>query len=310
MPPPTIRHASRCAALCLILACGSDSPTDGGSTALAISTTSLPTAIQGSPYSVTLQATGGIPPYRWSASALDVGLDSNLPEGLTVNADGQLTGVPGYPAGIYQFQLDVVDAANAQAHLPVAVVLEAPSGLRVADAPPVAGVVGNPYTFQFQAEGGAAPYQWSMLSGNPPDGLTLAADGTLSGTPTRPTSSIAVLVTDVVGATAFAVVPLEIAPAPLEVPAFGFPDAVVGQHYEFALTEGNVGAPPSAWSVTAGALPPGLVIAPLLQCCAQVSGEPTTIGSFSFQLTLTIGSQSASRDFTITVRPSPMMVVA
>jgi hypothetical protein len=115
-----------------------------------------------------------------------------------------------------------------------------------------------------------------------------------------------VLVTDAVGATRFAVVPLEIVAAPLEIPAFDFPDAVIGQHYEFQLVGGGA---PSNWTVSAGALPPGLMILPLLHCCSELDGVPTEIGVFSFQLTLTIGTESASRDFTLTVRPTPMSVV-
>ena len=38
-------------------------------------------------------------------------------------------------------------------------------------------------------------------------------------------------------------------------------------------------------------------------------GDPTEIGVFPFQLTLTLGSESAARDFTITVRPTPITVV-
>jgi hypothetical protein len=46
-----------------------------------------------------------------------------------------------------------------------------------------------------------------------------------------------------------------------------------------------------------------------LHCCAELNGVPTEIGVFSFQLTLTLGSDSASRDFTLTVRPTPITVV-
>ena len=114
------------------------------------------------------------------------------------------------------------------------------------------------------------------------------------------------LVTDAVGATAFAVIPLPIVPPPLAVPPFNFPDAIVGRHYEFFL---NVTGPPSAWTVSAGALPPGLVIGPTGHCCSELVGDPTEIGVFPFQLTLTLGSESAARDFTITVRPTALTVV-
>ena len=51
-------------------------------------------------------------------------------------------------------------------------------------APP-AGIATNPYAgFSFSASGGSPPFTWAITSGALPAGLTLASDGTLSGTPT------------------------------------------------------------------------------------------------------------------------------
>ena len=228
-----------------------------GPPALAITPPGPLVATIGTSASIQLSATGGTPPYRWAASGVDVGLENSLPNDITLEQDGRLTGVAGYPAGTYHFSIDVYDAAHAQAHLLADLVVQAPSGLHVITDPlPPGGVIGEPYSFQFQAAGGAPPYTWTILQdAPPPDGLVLAADGTLSGTPTRGNETIKVQVTDAVGATAFAVVPLSIVPPPLAVPPFNFPDAVVDRHYEFFM---NVTGPPSAWTVSAGALPPGL----------------------------------------------------
>jgi hypothetical protein len=52
--------------------------------------------------------------------------------------------------------------------------------------PPV-GVVGSPYSFTFGGAGGcgpALPYQFSVISGSLPPGLTLASSGQVGGTPT------------------------------------------------------------------------------------------------------------------------------
>ena len=45
------------------------------------------------------------------------------------------------------------------------------------------GAVGVPYSQLLTASGGVAPYTFSIASGTPPDGLTLAAGGLVSGTP-------------------------------------------------------------------------------------------------------------------------------
>jgi len=56
---------------------------------LAITTISLPEATAGSPYSTTLIATGGMPPYTWAIRA------GALPTGLSLDsATGAITGVP------------------------------------------------------------------------------------------------------------------------------------------------------------------------------------------------------------------------
>jgi hypothetical protein len=50
------------------------------------------------------------------------------------------------------------------------------------------GTVGTPYDVALSASGGlGAPYEFSLVSGdNLPPGLSLASDGTISGTPTTP----------------------------------------------------------------------------------------------------------------------------
>lgn len=48
---------------------------------------------------------------------------------------------------------------------------------------PTQATVGAAYSFQFTADGGTAPYAYSVLAAALPDGLTLSASGLLSGTP-------------------------------------------------------------------------------------------------------------------------------
>jgi large repetitive protein len=51
-----------------------------------------------------------------------------------------------------------------------------------------AGTVGSPYSFTFTGAGGcgpALPYQFSLIGGSLPPGLTLASSGRVSGTPTQ-----------------------------------------------------------------------------------------------------------------------------
>lgn len=70
--------------------------------ALEVTTTSLPSAQVGVAYSETLEAYGGTPPYRWSASG--------LPAGLTCSGSGEITGTP-TAAGTDSVVLTVTDSA-------------------------------------------------------------------------------------------------------------------------------------------------------------------------------------------------------
>jgi len=59
------------------------------------------------------------------------------------------------------------------------------------------GVIGSTYSQPLGAKGGAPPYKWSVASGSLPAGLSLAADGTLTGVPTSVgTSSFTVNLAD------------------------------------------------------------------------------------------------------------------
>lgn len=64
------------------------------------------------------------------------------------------------------------------------------------------GQVAAPYSHQFSATGGTAPYTYAVVVGTVPAGLTLSSAGLLSGTPTTAaTYAFTVRVTDAAGIT-------------------------------------------------------------------------------------------------------------
>jgi parallel beta-helix repeat protein len=73
---------------------------------LAISTTTLPAATVGRPYSANLAATGGVTPYTWSASG--------LPSGLSISSNGTVSGTP-TTSGTRTASLTVKDSSGATA---------------------------------------------------------------------------------------------------------------------------------------------------------------------------------------------------
>jgi hypothetical protein len=73
---------------------------------LTITTTSLPNAPVGTPYGASVVAAGGLPPYVFT---LDSG---TLPAGLSLAADGSISGTPTGPTGTASFVVRVTDSAD------------------------------------------------------------------------------------------------------------------------------------------------------------------------------------------------------
>jgi len=74
---------------------------------LTVTTTSLPPAARGVPYSVQLQADGGVLPFKWKKEAA-------LPKGLKLSSTGLLSGTPNtrLTTGSYPISLQVQDATK------------------------------------------------------------------------------------------------------------------------------------------------------------------------------------------------------
>ena len=155
---------------------------------LVITTASLGPATLGSAFSTKLAATGGTPPYVW--------VGSNLPAGLSLAQDGTLSGTPTL-AGTASFSVTVIDSNSIFATKMLSVTVVAPTGLPLVITTTSIGAatLGSSFSTKFAATGGTSPYTWGGL--NLPAGLSLAQDGTLSGTPTLPgTASFSVTVID------------------------------------------------------------------------------------------------------------------
>ena len=75
---------------------------------LAVSTTSVPSGVAGTSYSVSLSATGGTPSYTWSINS------GQLPAGLSLAAStGIISGTP-TASGTFSFGVTVNDSASPQ----------------------------------------------------------------------------------------------------------------------------------------------------------------------------------------------------
>lgn len=147
-------------------------------------------------------------------------------------------------------------------------------------APP--GVTGQSYSGSAVAENGTPPYAYSVVSGALPDGLTYdAVTGAITGVPTNPgtfdwtaeaTDSLAVTVDQ----------PIEQVITTLTI-GETLPPCVLNKPYSGAVTATN-GVAPYSFAITAGSLPPGLV---LNGATGAITGTPTNGGSFDATVTVT-----------------------
>ena len=79
---------------------------------LRITTTSLPSGVQNTPYTATVTAYGGVQPYTWSISS------GTLPPGLALAPNGTISGTPTTP-GNFNFVVQVKDSGGLVAILKV-----------------------------------------------------------------------------------------------------------------------------------------------------------------------------------------------
>jgi hypothetical protein len=168
------------------------------------------------------------------------------------------------------------------------------------------GTTSSPYLAQLVANGGLAPYTWNA-TGLPPGLLLNSVTGALVGTPTAAGNfTVFVTVTDAAGGSANASLPVTVvlSTGPLQITAATLPTGVVDQNYTGPI--GAIGGvPPLTFSVSAGSLPPGL----LLGTDGFIGGKPTTTGHFTFTVRVTdsVGTQ-ASAPFAIDVVAPPLNI--
>jgi Putative Ig domain len=156
------------------------------------------------------------------------------------------------------------------------------------------------------ADGGTAPYTWSVTSGSLPAGLKLRSNGTLSGTPSATgTTAFTVQVTDTEdpAATATASLTLTVA-APLTITTTSLPSVpFFNPGYDaFVYSAGGVG--PYTWSIVSGSLPPDLIMEGQ-GASAEIGGIlEASPGVYSFVVQVTDSAnpaESATADLSITV---------
>jgi uncharacterized repeat protein (TIGR03803 family) len=226
---------------------------------------------------------------------------SGLPAGLGVNtASGMITGTPA-TGGVFNATISATNAGGTGSAT-LAFTIQGPP--TITNGPPPAALFNAAYGFTYTTTGFPAP-SFSLASGALPPGLILSTAGTISGAPTAGgTYTGTVSASNGIGtpATQGFSITVDQPPAFTDGPP---PSGAVSASYSFAYTASGFPAP--TFSMTSGALPPGLT----LSSAGAISGAPTTAGTYTGVVTANNGiGTAATQNFSITIVSLPPPVLA
>ncbi|MCU1328689.1 MAG: hemagglutinin, partial [Bryobacterales bacterium] len=273
---------------------------------LSVVTATLPGGTVGAPYSQALEARGGFPPYTW-------GVSGSLPRGLTLDtATGVISGAP-LDAATTSFTVTLADhAANpstVRQALSISVVVPPPLRIITNNLPN--GTQGAPYSEKIAASGGVSLYNWSLLSGTLPAGLSInAATGVIEGNPTTAGSSLFTiqLIDSAAGSPSKTTMLLGLTIARLtqvSITSGALDRGTAGTPYS-SILQATGGASPYSWTVITGFLPPGLY----LNTAGTLSGVPSQAGEFGFTIKVTdAAGGTAIAAVSSTIAPAPLTLV-
>jgi hypothetical protein len=264
--------------------------------AISISTAAPPpSATAGTPYSLTFAATGGSGNYSWSSTY--------LPGFATLSTAGVLTGTP--QSGDVGSNLlavtvtDLVSGLTASQNYTLTVNAAAAPTLTVTTTSLPAAVQGNAYSVALAATGGTGSDTWTLQSGALPAGISLASNGTLSGTPTVNGSfPITVKATDQASTSATKQLTLQVNGA-LTISTVTLPSATQGTAYNQTLAAtGGIGN--YTWSVTQGTFTNAGFA--LNASTGAITGTPVTANALSFTVqAMDSGNNTATQALTIPI---------
>ena len=246
------------------------------SAAVTVNPSTLPAGTQGVAYDETVIGAGGSGPYTFAVTL------GALPTGISLNGStGELTGTPS-AQGVYNFTVTATDSLSATGSRPYTVAVGTFS-LAVQPNTLPNGTQGVAYNQTLTAVGGNPPYTFTLSSGTLPTGVSLASDGTMSGTPSAAGSfTFIIQAQDGTGDTGFRTYSnVSIGGNSLTIAPSTLPNGTQGTAYSQTVTASGGTGGPYTYSVSAGNLPSGLS---LNTSTGLISGTPSAGGSFNFTI--------------------------
>ena len=250
-----------------------------------------------------VNVTPGVP----TAFALAAGA---LPAGLTLNADGTLTGTPTAP-GVYSFSIIATNGSRS-ASASLTYTVTPATALSLSYTTPVTFTQGSAIATQVATLGNATPgvaTTYALTSGSLPSGLVLNGDGTITGTPTTPGVYPFTVAATNGTRTASAVVAYTVIPSAALGLGYTTPQTFVeGLAIATQLPNLSHDTPgvTTTYAVTTGSLPAGLT----LNADGTITGTPTAPGVYAFTITATNGTRTATANVSYTVTPAAALTAS
>lgn len=280
--------------------------------AVTSTSTSL-TGTVGTPYSITLQASGGIPPYTWALAG-----SSTLPSCLTLKSSGVITTASGTAptascAGTYSNLTFTVTDSGTPTPLTATsaalnITIAAATPITFTGTVPATGTYGVAYTGSATASGGAGPLTYSISAGALPADLSLnASSGAITGMPNKSTDvgtfNFTVKASDAYGDSNSQAYSIVVSYAAVTVNTTTPPTGYANSVYTtttLTATGGNGGPYTWGWAAASGSsLPPGLS----LSTSGAITGTPTATGTYMVVATATdSATNSGHATLAITVK--------
>jgi hypothetical protein len=261
-----------------------------------------PPAEQNTPYEFEFEGEEGCLPYLYTH------VNGTLPKGLEITSDGLLRGTP-TEVGDFEFWVALDD--NGGPHNPSCLIkgmqsqaqyfLHVMPDLAVTTQSLPVATPGQPYRVQLQFSNPEAgwPVIWDVTEGSLPAGLSLSADGVISGTPTgADTRQVVFRAREPFRRFGEKRLTVTVANALQASPAVR--PGEVGVRYSGAVRAAG-GLAPYAWSVASGSLPQGLTLNP---ATGAITGLPRSAGSSAMTFAVTdAGGQRTTVPATIRIAP-------
>jgi len=280
---------------------------------VTLSGATLPAGEQGAAYSYDFNQRLSVTDPQFQPGAVSWSVVDALPAGLTLNSNGTLTGIPtAEGAQPFTVKASYLGKSGQQGYQ----IVVASITVLLAGAALPAGVQGAAYSYDLKQKlsvTGDAAYTgggvtWSVVGGTLPAGLSLGADGVISGTPSAENASTPVTIQAAYktksGQQAYTIV---VGAITVALTSATPPGATMGQAYSGWDLKPNLSISGDAayagngsgvtWSVTGGALPSGLS----LNGDGTVTGTPSANGTNPVQVKALYKGKSATQSYTLSM---------